>query len=255
MNKDALYNKVMHILDEVELSNNDFIGNNVELFERFEALLAGTLRDILNIAPLSYLEDVDIPGGEPAIHQDGSGEMKLPENFLRLAAFKMNSWNRTVYNAINETSPLYNVQFSPATRGGVNKPVVAVLPGKILKFWSVPPFVRKHVCERKEYIPNADYYITVQLLAGEGFSISEIPQELKNIATDDEVAAQTEVETFELPQFHGAKLEGNCDEDRCVYSYLIAKDGSCGFYVSVIYKSQEEPVAEKILSSFRMEDN
>lgn len=102
---------------------------------------------------------------------------------------------------------------------------------------------------------NADYYITVQLLAGEGFSISEIPQELKNIATDDEVAAQTEVEIFELPQFHGAKLEGNCDEDRCVYSYLIAKDGSCGFYVSVIYKSQEEPVAEKILSSFRMEDN
>lgn len=159
MNKDALYNKVMHILDEVELSNNDFIGNNVELFERFEALLAGTLRDILNIAPLSYLEAVDIPGGEPTIHQDGSGELKLPENFLRLAAFKMNSWNRTVYNAINETSPLYNVQFSPATRGGVNKPVVAVLPGKILKFWSVPPFVRKHVCERKEYIPNADYYI------------------------------------------------------------------------------------------------
>lgn len=102
---------------------------------------------------------------------------------------------------------------------------------------------------------NADYYITVQLLAGENFSISEIPQELKNIATDDEVTAQTEVETFELTQFYGAKLEGDCDEERCVYSYLIAKDGSCGFYVSVVYKNSEEPVAEKILSSFRMEDN
>ena len=158
MDKEVLYNKVMHILDEVELSNNFYIGNNIELLERFNALLSGTLSEIIRVVPLSYLKAIEIPG-DPVIKQDGSGEMLLPDNFFKLAAFKMNSWKRTVYSAINESSPLYNLQFSAATRGGVNKPVVAVLPGNILLFWSVPPFCRTHICERKEYIPNASYLI------------------------------------------------------------------------------------------------
>ena len=53
------------------------------------------------------------------------------------------------------------------------------------------------------------YYITVQLLEGEGIQRSELAQELKNIAIDDEVTQQSKVTDFELTQFYGVQLRGN----------------------------------------------
>lgn len=101
---------------------------------------------------------------------------------------------------------------------------------------------------------NPTYYITVELLEGEGLNREELSGELKAIATDDEVGGQTDVESFELPQFYGVKLNGQCDTDFCVYSYLLAKDGSCGFYVSVVYKEQDDTLPGIMLKSFKLED-
>lgn len=103
-------------------------------------------------------------------------------------------------------------------------------------------------------ISNDIYYITVQLLDGEGFKRSELKDELKNIAADDQVSEQSEIQSFETDQFYGTQLEGNCQEDACLYSYLLAKDDSCGFYVSILYKEKGDPVPETILKSFRLED-
>lgn len=103
-------------------------------------------------------------------------------------------------------------------------------------------------------VSNATYYITVQLLESEGMTAAALPDELKNIATDDEVANQTEATPFELPQFHGAKLKGDCETDKCMYSYLLAKDGSCGFYISIIYRQAEDTEPEQILKSFKLEE-
>ena len=79
------------------------------------------------------------------------------------------------------------------------------------------------------------YYITVQLLEGEGIQRSELAQELKNIAIDDEVTQQSKVTDFELTQFYGVQLRGNCESDQCLYSYLITKEDASGFYVSIVY--------------------
>ncbi|HJC92787.1 MAG TPA: hypothetical protein H9752_00925 [Candidatus Phocaeicola excrementigallinarum] len=98
------------------------------------------------------------------------------------------------------------------------------------------------------------YYITVELLEGGDWKKEELPGELKAVATDDEVTGQSEVKSFESPQFYGVSLDGGCDTDLCVYSYLLAKDGSCGFYVSVVYKDAGDTVPETILRSFRLED-
>lgn len=87
---------------------------------------------------------------------------------------------------------------------------------------------------------NDTYYLTIQLLEGEGLKKEELGQELKAIATDDEVTSQSSVQSFELPQFHGVQLKGNCEEEKCVYSYLLAKDGSCGFYVSIVYRQEND---------------
>lgn len=101
---------------------------------------------------------------------------------------------------------------------------------------------------------NDTYDLTIQLLEGEGMKKDELGQELKAIATDDEVTSQSEVQPFELPQFHGVQLKGNCEEEKCVYCYLLAKDGSCGFYISIVYRQENDKIPETILKSFSMEE-
>ena len=79
---------------------------------------------------------------------------------------------------------------------------------------------------QKRDISSVPLLITLQckLLEGEGIKRSELSQELKNIASDDEVTNQTPVTTFELPQFYGAQLKGNCETEQCIYSYLLTKE-------------------------------
>ena len=98
-------------------------------------------------------------------------------------------------------------------------------------------------------ISTPTYYITVQLLEGEGIKRSELSQELKNIASDDEVTNQTPVTTFELPQ-----LKVNGETEHCIYSYLPTKDGSSGFYVSITYTDKQDNTPENILKSFSLEE-
>lgn len=101
---------------------------------------------------------------------------------------------------------------------------------------------------------NDTYYLTIQLLEGEGMKKEELGQELKAIATDDEVTSQSDVQPFELPQFHGVQLNGNCENEKCIYCYLLAKDGSCGFYISIVYQQANDKVPETILHSFHLDD-
>ena len=153
MTRNEIHNKIRHILDEVELSGNFEFENSPELYARIEAMLAPSIKEVLLAVPLFYLNKKDIPG-EVEINQDGSGKIELPKDFLKLVAFKMDSWRRTIYSAIDETSPLFPLQDSLVTRGGTNKPVVAITSDGYLRFWSVPPFQRNPICEVKEYIPN-----------------------------------------------------------------------------------------------------
>lgn len=155
MTKGELHIKIRHILDEIELSGNFEFENSPELYARIEAMLAPSIKEVLLAVPLLYLTKKDFEG-DVKVNQDGSGELKLPKDFARLVAFKMDSWRRTVYSAIDETSPLFPLQDSMVTRGGTNKPVVAITSDGYLKFWSVPPFQRNPICEIKQYIPYTD---------------------------------------------------------------------------------------------------
>ena len=98
------------------------------------------------------------------------------------------------------------------------------------------------------------YYITVQLLEGEGIRRSELAQELKNIAADDAVTAQSDITSFELPQFYGVWLKGDCESDQCLYSYLLTKEDGSGLYVSIVYTDPTDATPETILKSFTIEE-
>lgn len=72
---------------------------------------------------------------------NGSGFVMLPNDFMRLMAFKMSDWERVVYNAIEVNDPIYTKQSSryKGIRGNVQKPVCAIVnrpEGLSLEFYS-----------------------------------------------------------------------------------------------------------------------
>lgn len=75
------------------------------------------------------------------IDEDGKGFIVLPQDFMRLLAFRMSDWRRTIFEAIDETDPKYAQQSSKwkGIRGCPEKPVVAIVSrseGKVLEFYS-----------------------------------------------------------------------------------------------------------------------
>ena len=123
-----------------------------------------------------------------------------------------------------------------------------------ISFKAPQGFQTEEDSEEGYIISTPTYYITAQLLEGEGFKKSELEKELKLIATDDEIGNQTPVRSFELPQFYGVSLSGNCEQEQCLYSYLMTKDGASGFYISIVYSDKKDLLPEKMLKSFTLEE-
>lgn len=121
-----------------------------------------------------------------------------------------------------------------------------------VQFKAPAGFVVEEDSEESYIVSTPIYYITVQLLEGDGIKRSELAKELKNVATDDEVTQQTHVEEFETSQFYVAWLRGNCETDQCLYGYLLDKGEDAGFYVSIVYQEKTDTVPLQILKSFRL---
>lgn len=101
---------------------------------------------------------------------------------------------------------------------------------------------------------NARFYISLQSLDSEEMSKEDMPELLKGLADDDEVQQQSEVKTFDLKQFHGVWLKGLAEEESCYYACLMTKDAGSVYYISIIYNRVEDRMVERILKSFKMEE-
>ena len=101
---------------------------------------------------------------------------------------------------------------------------------------------------------NARFYISLQSLDSEEMSKEDMPELLKGLADDDEVQQQSEVKTFDLKQFHGVWLKGLAEEEPCYYACLMTKDAGSVYYISIIYNRVEDRMVERILKSFKMEE-
>lgn len=108
--------------------------------------------------------------------------------------------------------------------------------------------------EESFVVNDKKFYITIQYLDSEGITKEEIGKELKALAQEDGVEKQSNVESFELPQFYGASMGGVCEEESCCYSYLLTKDAGNLFFVSILYTKGEDKTAQAILKSFTMEE-
>lgn len=92
-------------------------------------------------APVHFLEEGHEFGEAVFWGERESGWVLLPDDFMRLIAFRMSDWERTVYAAISTNTPDYGKQSSryKGIRGNVQKPVCAIVnrpEGKALEFYS-----------------------------------------------------------------------------------------------------------------------
>lgn len=142
------------------LSLNDIIRSKiVEAVQRVESS-----------APTHFLEEGHSFGEAVCWEQNGSGWTLLPDDFMRLVAFRMSDWERTCYSAISADDPLYDLQSSryKGVRGNVQKPVCAVVmrpEGKVLEFYS---------CNSEDaYVKRASYIPYPEIDEDDGIDISE----------------------------------------------------------------------------------
>ena len=102
---------------------------------------------------------------------------------------------------------------------------------------------------------SSRFYISLQSLDSEDMTLEDLGELLKGLADDDGVREQSNVESFDLKQFHGMWLKGMAEEDPCYYACLMTKDAGSVFYISIIYNRADAKVVEKILKSFKMEED
>mgnify|MGYP003291642203 CR=1 FL=1 len=103
-------------------------------------------------------------------------------------------------------------------------------------------------------LSNNHFYISLQALDSEDMTKEDLNGLLKGLADDDEVKEQSKVTTFDLKQFHGIWLKGMAEQDPCYYACLMTKDAGSVFYISIIYNQANAMVVEKMLKSFKMEE-
>ena len=101
---------------------------------------------------------------------------------------------------------------------------------------------------------NSRFYITIHSLDSDDMKKEELTDLLKGFADDDGVQIKSEVSSWDLEQFHTYYLKGIAEGDPCYCMCLMTKDAGSIFYVSVIYNRTDDKTVEKMLKSFKMEE-
>lgn len=124
----------MNRRDDSLLEDEDI--DTLELDELIESKLCEAADIVRLTAPLDRVEPNSFRFlgrelGEEEIDEAGRGILELPDDFLRLIVFQLDSWRRPVYEFVGVEDPRYQLQWSrwSGVRGTNEKPVVAVTSG------------------------------------------------------------------------------------------------------------------------------
>lgn len=101
---------------------------------------------------------------------------------------------------------------------------------------------------------NSRFYISIHALDSEDMTQEDMNELVKGLADDDGVENPSEVTPFDLPQFHGVSLKGRTDGDPCRYACLMTKDAGSVYCISIIYNRTDDRVVDRMLKSFKMEE-
>lgn len=144
MNRTEIKERVKTYLEELtpEWLNNLQQTDGVDIDSYLDNILLPQLNELLLNAPVKLLplqevkDDVTIK-----MNIDGTGCVVMPTHLIRPAMLKMRGWNMSVTNFIDETHPLYELQFNAYTRGTPHAPVAVWRAGEngvsIIEYFSV----------------------------------------------------------------------------------------------------------------------
>lgn len=116
------------------------------------------LRLLLMTAPVSLLPVVEVGSlYTPTPRADGSGRIRLDEEVMRPVLLQIKGWKVPVTRFIDERHPLYELQFSRYTRGGVSKPVAVYTQdgqgNRVIDYFSLPATATTHQIESLQCVP------------------------------------------------------------------------------------------------------
>lgn len=110
--------------------------DTLELDELIESKLCEGADIVRLTAPLDRIEPIAFRFtgreiNEEDLDEEGRGILELPDDFLRLIVFQLDSWRRPVYEFLSVDDPRYELQWSKwsGLRGTNEKPVVALTTG------------------------------------------------------------------------------------------------------------------------------
>jgi hypothetical protein len=143
----------------------DSDSDNLELNEIIRLKLPDAVRVIHEMAPNRLVDGIPYAIEESVQFKrtDGSGYIRVPDDFLRLVLFDMRSWRMPVYTALNDNSDEYAQQKNVFTRGSASKPVCALTQdhegNRILEYYCAGLMndgthnLRDHKIRRMLYLP------------------------------------------------------------------------------------------------------
>ena len=128
MTREEIKTRVLAKLDEIETMTGASQSPSDALID---ALMDESALNMLRNAPIHLIPPTKVNVlALNFVHvkdtANGTGYIAMPNDFLRLYSFKMDTWERPAFDYISVSNPEYFKQKIRNLRGGVSKPVVAV---------------------------------------------------------------------------------------------------------------------------------
>ena len=120
MTRAGLTTLVQAIMDEA----TPFDENELVADTTIDGFLDKAAEEILLKVPLSLITPAELSLTGATTNADGSGQVLVPSDYLRLHSFKQTEWKEAVTKTITEQDPKFKLQKFTTTRGKPSKPVV-----------------------------------------------------------------------------------------------------------------------------------
>lgn len=153
MTREQIKQKILSAIDEV----CDSEVSNLNIERPIETFLDESAMQILYTIPVEHIENkLSFKTNEHQCNSEGCGWVKLPEKTVRVTAFKIKDWNKTITQFSKRGSYIEQLQSNNYLRGGVEKPVVIIDADKLYYYSARKPITKPPEIEIAEAITLID---------------------------------------------------------------------------------------------------
>lgn len=167
MTKGDFIKRVLLIMNEAGMfdqAGNSYLGADTAQVDRhIEGSFVDAWRRCVKVMPRAWFKNATFPTTENYHNPnltDGTGYVILPTDFYLLTVFKMEGWQKSVYEASIENEKTASIQSNEWTRGSTIRPVCTISNKfdtngvkQVLNYYSLPKGLLSHVVKEAIYVP------------------------------------------------------------------------------------------------------